>query len=62
MKNKLSTGIDIVSVNRIKEILTSSKRERFLNRIFSSNEINVELKFSKSDPNLTTRFLYDSDI
>ena len=39
MKNKLSTGIDIVSVNRIKEILTSSKRERFLNRIFSSNEI-----------------------
>ena len=39
MKNKLSTGIDIVSVNRIKEILISPKRERFLNKIFSSNEI-----------------------
>ena len=39
MKNKLSTGIDIVSVNRIKEILSSPKRERFLNKIFSSNEI-----------------------
>ena len=39
MKNKLSTGIDIVSINRIKEILISPKRERFLNKIFSSNEI-----------------------
>ena len=39
MKNNLSTGIDIVSINRIKEILTSSKRERFLKKIFSSNEI-----------------------
>ena len=39
MKNKLSTGIDIVSVNRIKEILNSSKRERFLKKVFSSNEI-----------------------
>ena len=39
MKNNLSTGIDIVSINRIKKILTSSKRERFLKKIFSSNEI-----------------------
>ena len=39
MKNKFSTGIDIVSINRIKEILSSSKRERFLKKIFSSNEI-----------------------
>ena len=39
MKNNLSTGIDIVSINRIKEILISPKRERFLNKIFSSNEI-----------------------
>jgi phosphopantetheine--protein transferase-like protein len=39
MKNNLSAGIDIVSINRIKEILTSSKRERFLKKIFSSNEI-----------------------
>ena len=39
MKNNLSTGIDIVSIDRIKEILTSSKRERFLKKIFSSNEI-----------------------
>ncbi len=39
MKNNLSTGIDIVSINRIKKILTSSKRERFLKKIFSSNEL-----------------------
>ena len=39
MKNKFSTGIDIVSINRIKEILSSSKRERFLKKIFSLNEI-----------------------
>ena len=39
MKNNFSTGIDIVSINRIKEILNSSKRERFLKKIFSSNEI-----------------------
>ena len=29
MKNNLSTGIDIVSINRIKEILTSSKENDF---------------------------------
>ena len=40
MKNNLSTGIDIVSINRIKDILSSSKRERFLDKIFSVNEIN----------------------
>ena len=39
MKNNMSTGIDIVSIDRIKEILTSSKRERFLKKIFSPNEI-----------------------
>ena len=39
MKNNLSTGIDIVSIDRIKEILTSSKRERFLKKIFSPNEL-----------------------
>ncbi len=39
MKNKFSTGIDIVSINRIKEILSSSKRERFLKKIFSLKEI-----------------------
>jgi len=39
MKNNLSTGIDIVSINRIKEILNSSKRERFWNKFFSANEI-----------------------
>ena len=39
MKNNLSTGIDIVSIDRIKNILNSSKRERFLKKIFSSNEI-----------------------
>jgi len=39
MKNNLSTGIDIVSIDRVKEILNSSKRERFLNKIFSSNEL-----------------------
>ena len=39
MKNNMSTGIDIVSIDRIKEILTSSKRERFLKKIFSHNEI-----------------------
>ena len=47
MKNKLSTGIDIVSVNRVREILISPKRERFLNKIFSSKEI----KESKSKQN-----------
>jgi phosphopantetheinyl transferase (holo-ACP synthase) len=44
MKNNLSTGIDIVSINRIKEILTSSKRERFLKKIFSSNENQDRMK------------------
>ena len=39
MKNNLSTGIDIVSIDRIKNILNSSKRERFLKKIFSSNEL-----------------------
>ena len=39
MKNKLFTGIDIVSIDRIQKILNSSKRERFLKKIFSSNEI-----------------------
>ena len=39
MKNNLSTGIDIVSIDRVKEILNSSKRERFLKKIFSSNEL-----------------------
>ena len=39
MKSNMSTGIDIVSIDRIKEILTSSKRERFLKKIFSPNEI-----------------------
>ena len=34
MKNNMSTGIDIVSIDRIKEILTSSKRERFLKKFF----------------------------
>ena len=40
MKNNLSTSVDIVSINRIKEILSSSKRKRFLDKIFSLNEIN----------------------
>ena len=39
MKNNMSTGIDIVSIDRIKEILTSSKRERFLKKIFSPNAV-----------------------
>ena len=39
MKSNMSNGIDIVSIDRIKEILTSSKRERFLKKIFSHNEI-----------------------
>tara|TARA_B100000073_G_scaffold282197_1_gene243032 strand:- start:398 stop:754 length:357 start_codon:yes stop_codon:yes gene_type:complete len=48
MKNNLSTGIDIVSIDRIKEILNSSKRERFLKKIFSSNEIKAA-KLSKNE-------------
>ena len=49
MKNKLSTGVDIVSINRIKEILTSSKRERCLNKVFSLNEINdAKLKHNEA--------------
>ena len=40
MINKLSTGIDIVSINRIQKILNSPKRERFLKKVFSLNEIN----------------------
>ena len=40
MINNISTGIDIVSIKRIQEILNSSKRERFLKKVFSLNEIN----------------------
>ena len=40
MINKLSTGIDIVSIKRIQEILNSPKRKRFLKKVFSLNEIN----------------------
>ena len=40
MINKLSTGIDIVSINRIQKILNSPKRERFLKKVFTLNEIN----------------------
>ena len=47
IKNRLSIGVDIVSIERIRNILTSSKRDRFLSRIFSSKEIKDAL--SKSD-------------
>ena len=40
MINNLSTGIDIVSINRIQKILNSPKRKRFLKKVFSLNEIN----------------------
>jgi holo-[acyl-carrier protein] synthase len=43
MKNNLSIGVDIVSIERIRDILRSSKRDRFLSKIFSSNEINDAL-------------------
>ena len=39
MKNKFSIGVDIVSIERIRDILTSSRRNRFLSKIFSSKEI-----------------------
>jgi|TARA_B100001094_G_C17959797_1_gene684826 phosphopantetheine--protein transferase-like protein len=39
MENKLSVGVDIISIERIRGILTSSRRNRFLSKIFSSKEI-----------------------
>ena len=39
MGNSLSTGVDIVLIKRIEEILSSSKRNKFLEKIFSINEI-----------------------
>ena len=47
MENKLSVGVDIVSIKRIRDIITSSKRDRFLSKIFSSSEIKDAL--SKND-------------
>ena len=37
-KEKLNTGIDIVNVNRIREIL-EKKKQRFLDRVFTDKEI-----------------------
>ena len=45
MKNNMSTGIDIVSIDRIKEILTSSKRERFLKKIHEAQSRQNEAQF-----------------
>ena len=39
MENSLSTGVDIVLIKRIEDILSSSKRDKFLEKIFSKNEI-----------------------
>ena len=39
MENSLSTGVDIVLIKRIEDILSSSKRDKFLEKIFSQNEI-----------------------
>lgn len=47
IENKLSIGVDIVSIKRIRDIITSSKRDRFLSKIFSSSEIKDAL--SKND-------------
>lgn len=38
MNNNIKTGVDIVNINRIKKILLS-KREEFLNKIFTKKEI-----------------------
>ena len=49
MKNNLSTGVDIISIKRIKDILSSSKRKKFLDKIFSVNEINdAKLKHNEA--------------
>ena len=49
MENKLSIGVDIVSIERIRDILISPRRNRFLARVFSSKEIEEALsKYSEA--------------
>ena len=38
----LSVGVDIVAINRIDSILSSKKEDRFLDKIFSQKEIDLE--------------------
>lgn len=47
-KNQLTTGVDMVSVNRINKIL-QEKRQQFYQKIFTKNEIDyIEKKGHKS--------------
>lgn len=39
MKIKIQSGIDIVKISRIHSILNSEKRNRFIKKIFTENEV-----------------------
>jgi holo-[acyl-carrier protein] synthase len=39
MKTKIQSGIDIVKISRIHSILNSKNRNRFIQKIFTENEI-----------------------
>ena len=48
-KNNMGVGIDIVLVSRVEKILNSKNKDRFLNKIFSDQEIsNSECKYNQS--------------
>ena len=44
MLKSLGLGIDIIRISRIEKILKSDKRQKFLNKIFSKEEISLSKK------------------
>ncbi len=56
MENRFSVGVDIVSIERIRSILLSSKRNRFLSKIFSQKEIKDSISKSSEAQFFAGRF------